>query len=86
MARLTPILHPETQDLVPNMITLATPHAHPLYAFDASISRVHQQLQVSNSKNLMVSISGGLRDEMIDPAACEIQDSGSSLSVSTGSA
>lgn len=89
-----------------NVITLATPHNNPLYAFDETIHEVHHQ-EISNnipSKNsstsrrhenendtdnnnvLWISISGGLRDEMIAPEACEIPttptDNSNSLSVS----
>jgi hypothetical protein len=77
VARLTPIRHPHTSQLVSNIITLATPHSNPLYAFDKSVHDVHQQLlqtvQNNNiSTTLLVTISGGLRDEMIEPAVCQV--------------
>lgn len=87
MARLAPIRHPHIQRYLHNIVTLATPHGNPLYAFDESIHRVHQSLVVAFEDKdddvdmLVVSISGGLRDEMIDPQACAIQR-GASPSVS----
>ena len=63
---------------VENLVTLATPHSNPLYSFDRSVSDFHRELQGGSTKNkldhkepLVVSISGGLRDEMIEPSACE---------------
>jgi pimeloyl-ACP methyl ester carboxylesterase len=72
VARLTPIRHPSIAVLVPSIITLATPHHNPLYAFDKSVHDVHQQIQqqTRNNSTLIVSISGGVRDEMIAPSAC----------------
>ena len=75
--------HPELR--VRNLITLATPHSNPLYSFDRSVSDFHRELlleggvgtgatkndDTTNHKSpLVVSISGGLRDEMIEPSAC----------------
>lgn len=74
VARLTPIRHPSTRGLLPNIITLATPHGNPLYAFDETIHRLHTSLYSDYGKegeSLAVSISGGLRDEMIEPKACD---------------
>lgn len=75
MARLTPIRHPDTRRLMPNILTLATPHGNPLYAFDETIHKLHKSLlnnQHDASSTLLVSISGGVRDEMIAPKACEV--------------
>lgn len=73
VARLAPIRHPHVQQYLPNIVTLATPHDNPLYAFDETMHRVHQSLSTKQDANTyVVSISGGLRDEMIDPRACEI--------------
>jgi hypothetical protein len=81
VARLAPIRHPHIQRYLPHIVTLATPHDNPLYAFDESIHRVHQSLFKNQHDNMsVVSISGGIRDEMIDPKACEITH-GSSPSV-----
>ncbi|OEU16098.1 hypothetical protein FRACYDRAFT_238685 [Fragilariopsis cylindrus CCMP1102] len=57
---------------IQNVITLATPHSNPLYSFDKSIYDIHQQILVEQQQQqqpLIISISGGLRDEMIDPSA-----------------
>lgn len=63
--------HPELN--VDNLITLATPHSNPLYAFDRSVSKFTTLLRKDfAAKPLIVSISGGLRDEMIDPSVCQV--------------
>ncbi len=69
--------HPELA--VSNLITLATPHSNPLYAFDWSVFDFHQKIvrnerkaPSENSWPLVLSISGGLRDEMIDPSVCKL--------------
>jgi pimeloyl-ACP methyl ester carboxylesterase len=70
--------YPELHEYVQNIITLATPHSNPLYSFDRSIHEIHQSLKESKYENdtqpspLIVSLSGGLRDEMIEASACEI--------------
>jgi hypothetical protein len=82
VARLTPILHPSTQPFLHNIITLATPHSNPLYAFDESIYELHQTLLTEQQDDtLIVSISGGLRDEMIAPSACHANHAVSSFTV-----
>ena len=70
--------------MIQNVITLAAPHSNPLYAFDKSIYDIYQQIVVplqpqklqSHSQQhyqpFLLSISGGLRDEMIDPSACRV--------------
>ena len=84
VARLTPLRHPQTHPLLRNIITLATPHSNPLYAFDESVHEVHQTIQnEQHNDTLIISISGGLRDEMIEPSACYADHQGVSLSVGT---
>ncbi len=70
VARLAPQRHPHIQKLVPNILTLATPHQNPLYAFDESISQLHSSSLINT---WMLSISGGVRDEMIAPQACRLE-------------
>lgn len=78
VARLTPIVHPETTHLLRNIITLATPHSNPLYAFDKSIHEVHQRIQnEQKQETLVVSFSGGLKDEMIEPSSCFVKHNSS---------
>lgn len=76
VARLSLARHPHLQSMIENIVTLATPHSNPLYAFDESIHAVHQRIQDANrldeQRTLLVSLSGGLRDEMIAPVACEV--------------
>ena len=84
VARKALLEHPELR--VRNLITLATPHSNPLYSFDRSVYDFHRELlleggsgtatkndDTANHKSpLVVSISGGLRDEMIEPSACRV--------------
>ena len=78
VARMSLARHPQLQSMIENIVTLATPHANPLYAFDESIHAVHQRIQSHDLKEeqrtLWVSLSGGLRDEMIAPVACEMTE------------
>ena len=69
-----------SKHLIRDIITLATPHQNPLYAWDSSIYDIHQRiLQQEKDKQLViVSLSGGLRDEMIDPYACNANHNGNS--------
>ena len=71
MARLTPIRHPETHPVLHSIVTLATPHSNPLYAFEKSVRNIHQQIQQEqHNDTFIVSVSGGMRDEMIESGAC----------------
>jgi len=82
VARLTHLLHPDVRPFIRNIVTLATPHMNPLYAFDKSIYDIHRQMMTmttsmsSSSDDLptVVAISGGVRDEMIAPTACQLFD------------
>jgi len=67
---------------VRNLITLGTPHAHPVLAWDITLHQIHQRLLVmrqqlqeerdGDTDLALISISGGIRDEMIPPNACDI--------------
>jgi PGAP1-like protein len=70
---------------VHSIITLGTPHAHPIVAWDSSIHSIYQELSTASTAAaaetddnsdidvLLISISGGLRDEMIPPTSCIIR-------------
>jgi hypothetical protein len=78
VARLTPINHPETKYLIRNIITLATPHTNPIYSFDSSIQEIYQRIKENKNRDtLIVSISGGPRDEMIEPSAGDVKTTSS---------
>lgn len=72
--------------LVQNLITLASPHLSIPLIFDSSVYRFHSTL-IQDEKSFesqhndaivsLVSISGGLRDELIPPSACEARKQGS---------
>ena len=83
VARAVPILHPETRPYIKDIITLATPHVSLPYAFDSSVDDFYHLLNAKPDKgandegkleHLVVSISGGLRDELIPSQVCEIED------------
>lgn len=80
VAELALIRHVEIAEFVPNIITLATPHSNPLYAFDKSVRNVYQLIEkqqearLQNTSSLLISISGGIRDEMIEPSACSFSN------------
>ena len=63
--------NPALQSVVRSVVTLATPHANPILAVEPSLHRVHARIRQAIMPNVaLVSISGGLRDEMIPPEAC----------------
>ena len=65
--------------LVRNLITLASPHSFIPLIFEPSVYRFHTALvqqEASETKHTgasftLISISGGLRDELIPPSSCE---------------
>lgn len=85
-ARLAPILVPATRPWMRNVVTLATPHAS---VWNPALRQVHQLLHSDDTydkerqhNTAIVSIVGGLRDEMIQPEACYL-NSFNSVSVRT---
>ena len=55
--------------VVKSVFTLSTPHKYPVFAFHRSVADI--QREIRSSKMKIVSISGGFRDEMVPPDACE---------------
>jgi len=83
VARSVPLFHPETQSHIQNLVTLATPHDGLPYAFDGSLQVFYDLLQKEENPLTTISISGGMRDEMIPPEACHVvNDNNRSMSVS----
>lgn len=74
MAKSVPFFFPLTLDRIRTIITLATPHHRSPYAFDESMKEIYNKLKISNSSILLASISGGLKDELIPPSLCEIEN------------
>jgi hypothetical protein len=67
-ARLALVEYPDLQKIVRHLITLGTPHTHPVLAIDLSLHRIHARLNTPVLPLVTtISISGGLRDEMIPP-------------------
>ena len=83
--RLAWVQHPDIRPFVQAMVTLGTPHAYPVLALDPSLYEIRKQLFRQKDKDdndmVVVSISGGLRDEMIPPESCSIGSKANSLSL-----
>jgi hypothetical protein len=85
-ARLASILVPETRPHIRNIVTLGTPHAG---AWNPSLYHLQEHMNMNMNGNYndndkdtsvqdntaMISIAGGLRDEMILPEACHVHTS-----------
>lgn len=68
VARMVPKLYPEIP--IDNIITLGSPHAHPVFGWESTLYQLHKDYLQGPSETALVAISGGLRDEMIPPVAC----------------
>jgi pimeloyl-ACP methyl ester carboxylesterase len=69
--------YPHAANSVRHLITLGTPHRHPVLSWEPGMLQLYQTLDefASRSRHVaMVSISGGLRDEMIPPRSCRLGD------------
>jgi len=88
--RLALQAHADKMAPVRNVVTLGTPHAHPVLSWESSLWRIYRrtllkqdesQARNNNNRNqtdptvVMVSVSGGIRDEMIPPRACWVDES-----------
>lgn len=68
-------LHSRVVDAI---VTLGTPHARPILTWESSALQWHnrlrqQKVQVPvDEKPLVISIAGGLRDELIPPETCQL--------------
>jgi pimeloyl-ACP methyl ester carboxylesterase len=72
VAKSVPVYHPSVGSKIRNIVTLATPHVGLPFAFDQSIHNVYLELESITNGILITSISGGLKDEMIPAALCEV--------------
>lgn len=59
---------------IKHILTIGTPHHFPVWTWDPSIWNVYAQLHQKPTEKTILSVSGGLRDEMIPPEACYIGD------------
>ena len=98
VSRLTPILYPETRPYIRSIVTLGSPHAYPVFGFEATLHQLHRtyldpsstlsttkdnmESEEDQHPHILVAISGGLRDEMIPPIACDTREVPNSLAVS----
>jgi PGAP1-like protein len=67
-----------------NIITLGTPHAHPVFGWESSMHHLHETYLVDpgdDNHHTLVAISGGIRDEMIPPIACQAPARSRTLSI-----
>jgi hypothetical protein len=82
VARSIPMFHPSRQK-ISNLITLATPHERLPYGFDETLHDFYKLLDSHEEQATLVSISGGLRDEMIPPSVCHARNNTNTYSVRT---
>lgn len=65
------------------IVTMGTPHFRPIYAFDDGVLRFwkrhFQERRKAQEHPILISISGGLRDEIIPPESCETDSSSVSV-------
>jgi pimeloyl-ACP methyl ester carboxylesterase len=64
---------------VHSIVTLGTPHVRAVFALEPMAVQWHKQLSVivSDSHTVaVISIAGGLRDEMVPPETCQVGNSG----------
>jgi glycosylphosphatidylinositol deacylase len=59
------------------ILTFATPHLHPVLTWDSTLRSIHHEIgrglasRRNDSDLVLVSVSGGLRDEIIPPRSCD---------------
>ena len=83
VAKAVPLLSTEASQYIKTIITLATPHDGFPYAFDSTVSGFYNYIDEGISEKVkkggeiptVVSISGGLRDELIPPSSCSVDPS-----------
>lgn len=80
VVRIALRMHPHltSEGWVRNVITLASPLASIPFAVDAGVHDIMKHLNdgdVSDGDVTIISVSGGLRDEMIPPELCEVPSS-----------
>jgi pimeloyl-ACP methyl ester carboxylesterase len=80
VAKAVPLLSPEARQYIKTIVTLASPHRGFPYSFDSSVQRFYNYIDEWNIKErkeapTIISISGGLRDELIPPSTCAIDPS-----------
>jgi pimeloyl-ACP methyl ester carboxylesterase len=73
-SRLALVQYPEFMKVVRNLITLGTPHNSPLWNWETTMFNIYNKLYKRSGtlKASIISISGGVRDEMIPPDSCYI--------------
>ena len=75
VVRIALKMHPhlESEGWIRNVVTLASPLGGVPYAVDAGVHDIVQHLNDEKHSDVsIISISGGLRDEMIPPESCEV--------------
>ena len=83
VAKAVPLLSTEASQYIKTIITLATPHDGFPYAFDSTVLGFYNYIDEGTSEKVkkggeiptVVSISGGLRDELIPPSSCSVDPS-----------
>jgi hypothetical protein len=82
-ARLASMLVPAVKPYIRNIVTLATPHAgawtpslHHMHEYMNNMDNDNNNTVQQNNNTALISIAGGLRDEMISPEACRLDGVG----------
>jgi len=88
LAAAAALSDPDLRHRIKSIVTLGTPHRHPVMTWEAGMQRVHERMvrgggdQNNDGGDLaIISVSGGLRDEMIPSASCEVSERGASVTV-----
>lgn len=75
VARLAMTLPEHPPGSVDTLVTLSTPHAHPVLAFDRGIAAVYRAINTAppqRNRPLLVSIAGGALDIQVSPDAANV--------------
>ena len=65
----------DLDDKVHAIVTLATPHERPILTWETTALQYHlQSRMLAPSERVVISIAGGLRDELIPPETCQLPD------------
>jgi len=73
VARAVPALHPGVRPLVKNIITLAAPLKTSPIMWERSVHEFYHSIESQSTRQpFLLSICGGIRDELIPPSLCNI--------------
>lgn len=75
-SRLALVQYPEIMKVVRNLVTLGTPHNAPIWNWETTMLNIYHKIYKGSGSlsTSIISISGGLRDEMVPPNACYVDE------------